>query len=100
MRGVSNISEGGDSTQELWTSLSSFLIELSIPACGYYGAMYQNRQLTCCFCSCNIFVVVLEATTFARTQIHISEIAGRCEEESDLTHKKACEVWTSNGFEK
>ena len=24
---------------------------------GYLGALYHNRQLTCCFCSCNLFLV-------------------------------------------
>jgi len=102
MRGVYNGSseDHNNDTNTLWTSVSSLLIELSIPACGYCGAMYQNRQLTCCFCSCNIFVVVLTATHFARIQIRISEIAGRCDQEADLNQRSQCEIWTSNSGEK
>jgi len=100
MRGVHDNSSSNDATNTPWTSLSSLLIELSIPACGYCGAMYHNRQLTCCFCSCNIFVVVLTATHFARTQIRISEIDGNCERESDPNQRRQCEVWTSSSSEK
>ena len=26
---------------------------------GYMGALYHNRQLTCCYCSCNLFLAII-----------------------------------------
>lgn len=84
----------------LWTAMSELLIELSIPACGYCGALYNNRQLTCCFCSCNLFITIITIITFVRLNIRISELDGDCGKEADLQQRRRCEVWMSNGPDK
>lgn len=79
------------STRSLWTAMSGLLIELSVPACGYYGAIHANRQLTCCFCSCNLFVTVLSLVTFTRL-IRAVHLDGDCDNESNPQQKNDCEV--------
>lgn len=101
MRGRYNAgasSSGGAST--LWTATSTLMIELSIPACGYYGALHSNRQLTCCFCSCNLFITIVTIMQLIRIELRIGEIDGQCERERDPQSRATCEVWTSNGVEK
>lgn len=99
MRGAYSSPSSGDSSS-LWTAISSLLIELSIPACGYYGALHSNRQLTCCFCSCNLFVTIVSIMSFIRLNIRIGEIDGACERERNSHQRRTCEVWTSDGAEK
>lgn len=84
----------------LWTAMSELIIELSVPACGYCGAMYNNRQLTCCFCCCNLFTTIVAIITFIRLNIRIGEIEGDCFRESNLETRRRCEVWTSDSTEK
>jgi len=88
----------------LYTSLSTeiftLMIDLSIPACGYCGAAYHNRQLTCCFCSCNLMLAIGSLVYFIRLLIRLANIGGRCEMEDDPEQKKTCEMWTSDSGEK
>jgi len=84
----------------LWTAMSSLLIELSVPACGYYGARHNNRQLTCCFCSCNLFVTIVAIMSLVRLELRIGELNGNCELEQNAQQKRSCEIWTSHGPEK
>lgn len=50
-----------------WEAFPSFLLRTKTgqqnwtraKAKGYMGALYHNRQLTCCFCSCNLFLAIL-----------------------------------------
>lgn len=95
-------SDGGQvgSTNEVWSSLSGLLIELSIPASGYMGALYHNRQLTCCFCSCNLFLAVLSIASFTRLVIRLFEVNGNCDLESDDSQRALCEMWLDNGVDK
>lgn len=87
------------SSNSLWTGMSSLVIELSIPACGYYGAVHANRQLTCCFCSCNLFVTVLSVVSFIRL-IRLVQFGEGCEEEKNAQQRKACQVWEEDNLEK
>eukprot|EP00913_Durusdinium_trenchii_P033609 g31462.t1 len=66
---------------------------LSIPASGYMGALYHNRQLTCCFCSCNLFLAVLSIASFTRLVIRLFEVNGNCDLESDDSQRALCEMW-------
>jgi len=84
----------------LWAAMSSLLIELSIPACGYCGALYNNRQLTCCFCSCNLFIAIVSVMSFIRLNVRIGELDGQCELESNAQQRRSCEVWVGDGVEK
>lgn len=102
---VSNLLRGSyamntEGSSSLWTAISSLLIELSVPACGYYGALHGNRQLTCCFCSCNLFVTFVSVVAFIRLNIRIGELDGQCEQETNASTRKTCEVWTSDGADK
>lgn len=93
-------SENSGNVTSLWSAVSTLTIELSIPACGYYGALHGNRQLTCCFCSCNLFVAMVTVMQFIRIELRIGEIDGQCEREQDGQQRRTCEVWTSDGPEK
>jgi len=93
-------SESPGNEDSLWTGLSSLILELSIPVCGYYGALHTNRQLACCFCGCNLFLTILSAMSFIRINIRISEINGQCEREQSAQQRKTCETWTGNSLER
>mmetsp|Transcript_67828 Transcript_67828/g.196190 ORF Transcript_67828/g.196190 Transcript_67828/m.196190 type:complete len:392 (+) Transcript_67828:100-1275(+) len=103
---VVNLLSGNYSSDEnseatsLWAATSSLLIELSIPACGYLGALYNNRQLTCCFCSCNLFIAVVSIMSFIRIHVRIGELAGNCAAEENIRQRKTCEAWMDDGAEK
>jgi len=87
-------------TDGLWSALSGLLIELSIPASGYMGALYHNRQLTCCFCSCNLFLAILSVASFTRLVVRLVELKGNCEMEIDSNQRSLCEMWEDNGAHK
>eukprot|EP00927_Polykrikos_kofoidii_P001557 TRINITY_DN10593_c0_g2_i1.p1 TRINITY_DN10593_c0_g2~~TRINITY_DN10593_c0_g2_i1.p1 ORF type:complete len:522 (-),score=76.85 TRINITY_DN10593_c0_g2_i1:34-1599(-) len=97
---INGLLQTREDLSSLWTAVSSLLIELSIPACGYFGALYCNRQLTCCFCSGNLFVTIVSIMSFVRIHIHVAEIKGRCERESNVDQRTICEVWMSGGVDK
>lgn len=88
-------------TTELWSAMSSLFLELSVPACGYFGALHNNRQLMCCFCSCNLFISVITALSFVRLHIWASEMEGGCDSRSNTRkQQQTCELWVSNSLEK
>mmetsp|Transcript_29364 Transcript_29364/g.62474 ORF Transcript_29364/g.62474 Transcript_29364/m.62474 type:complete len:358 (+) Transcript_29364:76-1149(+) len=87
-------------TTSVMSLCSSLLIELSVPACGYFGALYSNRQLTCCFCSCNLFTAVVAILTCVRDNIRVSELDSQCEREPNIQQRRRCEAWTSDGMAK
>lgn len=93
-------SESADGSNGIWSSLSGLLIELSIPASGYMGALYHNRQLTCCFCSCNLFLAILPVASFTRLVVRLVELRGDCEAETDYSQRSVCEMWEDNGAQK
>jgi len=43
----------------VWSGINTLLVDLIVPACGYYGALYGNRHLTCCFCTCTLMLSTL-----------------------------------------
>lgn len=99
-QGSVHTSGSSDDPTSLWAAVSSLLIELSIPACGYFGALYNNRQMTCCFCSCNLFISILSAITMIRTNVHVSGIDGQCDREQNAQNRRMCEIWASDGLDK
>lgn len=102
-RFISNLLRGfysATSTDTMWTAISTLLIELSVPACGYYGALQGNRQLTCCFCSCNLFFAMYTIISFIHLEIEISRLNGECERENNPSRRRTCELWTSSGVDK
>jgi len=100
LRGQYSSKNGDNQASSIWTAVSSLLIELSIPACGYCGAVYGNRQLTCCFCSCNLFITIVTVMTFIRVHIRLTEVAGNCSKEGNAQQRNTCEVWMRDGPDK
>lgn len=93
-------SERRSNVTTLWAALSTLFIELSIPACGYSGALYNNRQLTCCFCSCNLSIAVISIMSFIQFHIRIAEINGDCTKEMNPGQRSSCETWVAGGMDK
>eukprot|EP00931_Biecheleriopsis_adriatica_P008614 TRINITY_DN10976_c0_g1_i1.p1 TRINITY_DN10976_c0_g1~~TRINITY_DN10976_c0_g1_i1.p1 ORF type:complete len:344 (-),score=45.36 TRINITY_DN10976_c0_g1_i1:1-1032(-) len=101
LRGSYDSSRSGNvSENSVWAAFSSLLIELSIPMSGYMGAIYHNRQLACCFCSCNLFMSIVSVTTFVRVCIQIAEINGDCMNASDLEQQSLCQTWVTHSVER
>jgi len=88
------------SVDTLWTSLAGLIIELSIPAAGLLGALYHNRQLTCCFCSCNLFLVFASIWSLLRVALRQNETGGNCQLELDDQQRSLCWMWLDNGAHK
>lgn len=84
----------------LWADVASLIIELSIPIAGYLGALYHNRQLTCCFCSCNLFLVFATSWTLLTLAFRQRELAGNCNLEPDDQNRALCYMWLDNGAHK
>lgn len=82
----------------LWGALSSLMLELSIPACGYYGALRSNRQLLCCFCGCNLFIALMTLMTLIRLELRV--VDGNCDLESNSQQRRTCELWAGDSPEK
>jgi len=74
-------------------------IELTVPACGYYGALHADRPLACCFCSCNLFVTVMGIVTFIRLLVSI-EIGEDCAQQSTQRQREECELLRRDHAEK
>lgn len=100
MRNDFELSGNNTRTTTILAAFSSLLIELSVPACGYFGAVYSNRQLTCCFCSCNLLIAIVSIVTCIRDNIKVSELNRQCDQELNAQQRRKCEAWTSNGWEK
>eukprot|EP00435_Cladocopium_sp_Y103_P063058 s370_g24.t1 len=84
-------------TNRLWADMASLIIELSIPMAGYLGALYHNRQLTCCFCSCNLFLVFASSWTFMTLAFRQRELAGKCDLEAEEQNRALCYMWVFIG---
>jgi len=84
------------SADELWSGLSQLIIELSIPACGYYGALYIHRILIFFFCGANLIFVVASIINFFRFIIRIRGTIDMCQDEQYSTARRDCEVMHSD----
>lgn len=91
---------GRDGAAVMWAAMTSLLMELSIPACGYCGAVYSNRQLMCCFCTCNLFNAVVTLAGLIRLQIYFSGSPEQCNVEQRQQDRIICQEWAANGEEK
>merc|ERR1719159_1472804 len=76
------------------------MIEMSVPACGYYGAMHGNRQLTCCYCSCNLFISLVTLISTIRWGVMWAASQSYCEGERNHVERRKCELWTGPGVDK
>mmetsp|Transcript_66052 Transcript_66052/g.144013 ORF Transcript_66052/g.144013 Transcript_66052/m.144013 type:complete len:279 (-) Transcript_66052:416-1252(-) len=97
----------GHGRSPLWLGVLSLILELSVPLCGYCGAVYGHRRLACCFCSTNLFITMVSIMTFIHVNIRINEINGQCAEEMDAaeqSHDKAsqspCDLWFEDASER
>lgn len=86
-----------NSPDELWSGCSQLIIELSIPACGYYGALYTHRTLLFFFCGANLIFVVASGINFLRFVIRMGGGAEACELEAYTAQQRDCEMLHSNG---
>ncbi|CAE7250596.1 VAC14 [Symbiodinium pilosum] len=86
-----------DSPDELWSGCSQLIIELSIPACGYYGALYTHRTLLFFFCGANLIFVVASSINFLRYVIRMGGGAEACALEAYATQQRDCELMHSDG---
>jgi len=88
------------SNDSLWSGLSQLVIELSIPACGYYGALYGHRTLVFFFCGANLIFVVASVINFFRFVVRVSGAHVQCKEEQYTSARYVCEVWLAGGPER
>ncbi|CAK9112763.1 unnamed protein product [Durusdinium trenchii] len=86
-----------NSPDELWSGCSQLIIELSIPACGYYGALYTHRTLLFFFCGANLIFVVASGINFLRFVIRMSGGEEACALEAyNSSQQRDCELLHSN----
>lgn len=99
LRGMYGHGQQGPS-DALWSGLSQLAIELSIPACGYYGALYAHRTLIFFFCGANIIFIVAAAIGLFRLIVIFGSTSGQlCETEYSNT-RSTCDIVTGEGPEK
>mmetsp|Transcript_24072 Transcript_24072/g.53069 ORF Transcript_24072/g.53069 Transcript_24072/m.53069 type:complete len:307 (-) Transcript_24072:92-1012(-) len=75
----------------VWSLMTALMFQLSIPACGYFGAVHTNLPLTCCFSGCNVFLAILTIIRFIRGHINVAKLSGDCSKEADPEKKEYCE---------
>ncbi|CAK0814747.1 unnamed protein product [Prorocentrum cordatum] len=66
---VSDDSDGAGTSEDGergTTGILGLLIQLAVPLCGYMGVTHGSRQLTCCFCGCNLFRSLWALTALLR----------------------------------
>jgi len=85
-----------NSPDELWSGCSQLVIELSIPACGYYGALYTHRTLVFFFCGANLIFVIASVINFLRFIIRIGATVDMCQQGQE-EQWNACEAVHSEG---
>eukprot|EP00441_Pelagodinium_beii_P034847 CAMPEP_0197645022 /NCGR_PEP_ID=MMETSP1338-20131121/17810_1 /TAXON_ID=43686 ORGANISM="Pelagodinium beii, Strain RCC1491" /NCGR_SAMPLE_ID=MMETSP1338 /ASSEMBLY_ACC=CAM_ASM_000754 /LENGTH=238 /DNA_ID=CAMNT_0043218513 /DNA_START=30 /DNA_END=743 /DNA_ORIENTATION=+ len=76
----------------LWSGCSQMIIELSIPACGYYGALCTHRTLIFFFCGANLIFVLASVVNFLRYLIRIDGTMDMCKMERYATSRHDCEA--------
>mmetsp|Transcript_21807 Transcript_21807/g.40133 ORF Transcript_21807/g.40133 Transcript_21807/m.40133 type:complete len:316 (-) Transcript_21807:99-1046(-) len=96
LRGQRSFRENGEI---VWTLLTSLALQLSIPACGYFGAVHTNLPLTCCFSGCNLFLAILTIIGFIRGHINVARLDGDCSQEPDDEKRKNCELLAADGLD-
>mmetsp|Transcript_71430 Transcript_71430/g.192334 ORF Transcript_71430/g.192334 Transcript_71430/m.192334 type:complete len:248 (+) Transcript_71430:224-967(+) len=84
----------------LWSALSQLAIELSIPACGYYGAMYAHRTLLFFFCGANIIFIVAAVIGFFRLLVILSSSSAQLCQQEYASARNTCDIMTGEGVEK
>lgn len=88
---------GAGASDALWSGLSQLAIELSIPACGYYGAIYAHRTMIFFFCGANIIFIVAAAIGFFRLLVIMcGNSKDMCKEEL-TTATTTCDIMVANG---
>lgn len=81
-------------------------IGLLVPACGYFGAKQQNKDLTCCFCGCNflgaccaVFSVVSVFVGLTALKALLNKCDSQDLKECDfLDNNAACDSKFPNGY--
>jgi len=96
MTGTYNPRGKNNENASLLSGMSQLVIELSIPACGYYGALYTHRTLVFFFCGANLIFVVASIVRLFRFVVRVSGPVVRCEEEEYVSARDVCEVWIEN----
>lgn len=90
----------GGTPSELWSGLSQLAIELSIPACGYYGARYAHRTLIFFFCGANLIFIVASAIGFGRLLVVLSSGSWTMCQQEYASARSNCEIMLGDGPEK
>jgi len=93
-------SRSNSDPSELWSGLSQLAIELSIPACGYYGALYGHRTLIFFFCGANLIFIVASAIGFFRLLVVLGSSSRNMCKQEYASAKSTCEIMLGDGPEK
>lgn len=100
LAGTNGEDKDGSGNEILWSDFSQLVIQLSIPACGYYGALYAHRTLVFFFCGANLIFVVASFIQFFRLVIRFGTGNGAsCEEERRGAVPSSCEILQGNGLD-
>lgn len=85
----------GELYASLYSSFLTLVLQMSIPACGYYGALTSNHHLMLCFCGCNLFSAILLAFDIALARIQLASADGDCGfDEPESRQQQLCELWS------
>lgn len=100
---LSGVYASGDrsaASDALWSGFSQLVIELTIPACGYYGALYAHRTLVFFFCGANLIFVIASIVNFVRLVIRGSTDGDGCSNESYSSAQSSCDLFQRTGPDK
>uniref|UniRef100_A0A6T1IAJ8 Uncharacterized protein n=1 Tax=Alexandrium monilatum TaxID=311494 RepID=A0A6T1IAJ8_9DINO len=101
MAGIYSSADKTVPSNALWSGFSQLALELSIPACGYYGALYAHRTLVFFFCGANLIFVMGSLIYFFRLVVTLGSGAEeQCQHERHTAATGACEFLHGNGFER
>lgn len=84
-----------------WSSSSTLIAELCIPACGYFGAIRSSRSMVFCFCLCNFLFTATTIYYSIAFSVLLSRVGGECDH-SDLApeQRERCELWMNGSIQK
>merc|ERR1712137_1225726 len=89
MNGVySTTTIGG--TPSFWRATLTVSWEMAVASCGYLGAVRVDRQLTCCFWSCNLIFTLVAVITFIQIHLILRRAQNGCDEVDD---QQTCGSW-------
>lgn len=92
---VINNLRGHYETDDPLATVGALFLDMMVPVCGYVGALQRRKEMSCCFCSASLFLLVYFMGRLIWVQVWIGQIDGDCTRVESVEQRRTCEAWRS-----